>query len=182
MATPFSPAALDELKNLEVVINGERLFWEQRKTLIEKVSCRVMCGAVRLIGLALLIVAVVQLLNGEAAFAINVGMLGLIILISGLIGFRNFQNAPRRLTLDTDKLEFVDTWTGQRRTFPRTGVIEARCGKADETCAVYLVHPNGKLDLLIDQLPRDLTPHITQALNDGLRAEQKPLTPEPVGA
>lgn len=158
-------ADLETLKNLEVIIDGERLFEAQRRTLGDRITCAVLTLGTRIIGLVLLAVAVINILRADPIVALYAGSFGVLMILAGNIGLRQFQNAPRRLILDENSLRFVDSWMGVERRFPRQGCLEVQCGSTDAGCAVYLTHPDKHIELLIEGVPHEAAIKIAETIN-----------------
>lgn len=164
----FPCATVEALKNLEIVIDGERLFEEQRRTRGECAMCCVLRFGVQLSGVVLLLLAGWMALRGDYVALFYMGILGTTLLVGGLVGLRQYQNAPQRITLNDDSLIFHDTWTNDKRVFPRTDCLEVRTCK-DEGCgAIFVVQPDGQLARLVDGLPPDVVPTIVTTLNEHL--------------
>lgn len=148
---------------LEVNLDGDQLELAQNSRL-ETVMCMVVCGLTRLGGIALLLLGVwLAMAHQDYVGALNVMTFGMVMLLSGLLGLREFQNAPRRITLDTDALHFYDAWTGKHRDFQRTDCATAQY--SPENAAIYITHPNKQIDLLAEDIPEDAAPGIVDAIN-----------------
>jgi hypothetical protein len=159
----------DEIRTLEVVLDGEPMFAADHSTRFDRLFCSIMCIGLRLIGTVLLVLAGIVMYRGEGVGAMNLGMLGLVVLLAGVIGVRQYQNAPRRIILDHSGLIYTDEWTGVRRRFPRISVLEAHCGHAEGSCAVYVVHPDQHVDLLLDGITPDIAQQVSAAINQHLQ-------------
>lgn len=155
----------DAIANLQVEIDGQTLYAGQRRTRCDRITCMLVCGGTRLGGSALLVIAAWLALRDDWIGAFNTFIFGATLLIGGIIGLRQFQNAPQRLVLNAEGLTYIDTWTGTRRHFERPECVETRCGSSNEGCAIYVLHPNHGIDLLIDDLPHDVATNIVQTLN-----------------
>lgn len=160
----------EDMRNFEVLIDGEPLLEGYRRTRADRILCAVLCCGTRLLGLVLLVAAAVLIVTEDAVGALNLGVLGVVFLIGGMIGFRQFQNAPKQLVLTESSLEFNDSWTGLSRSFPRAGCLETRCGGGDEGCTIYVIHPDQRIDLLVEGLPQPVAAEIVERLNAHLCA------------
>jgi hypothetical protein len=165
MTTYIYPYAAYEAKqNLDVDLDGEHLFEVPQRSRGDRITCRVVCGLTRGLSVVLLLAAAWFALQEDMLAAFNVGMFAIILLVSGLVGLRQFQNQPRRILLNAEGLHFYDPWNGEERHFPRGACLEARCG-SECSCAVYVVHPDKEIDLLVDDLPHEVAEEIVGGLN-----------------
>jgi hypothetical protein len=170
MTPIYSTQTTDALREFQIELDGETLFNTNSRG--EHLTCMIVCGVTRLGGLAFLLLAgYLVITRGDAILALNVAMFGMVLLLSGLIGLRGFQEQPRRLILDGEALRYVDPWSGVAREFPRQGCVTVRCGETDGRCALYVLHDDNRMDLLVDNLPREIVPTMVSALNEHLCAE-----------
>ncbi|MBE0688692.1 MAG: hypothetical protein IH587_01045 [Anaerolineae bacterium] len=170
MSQSLSFEALYELDDLEVVVDGVRLFEIEQKTPSERIVCTIVCHGTRLVGSALLVLAALMIAFQQALDAFYVGIFGLTLLVGGLVGLRQFQNASRRLVLDKDKLTFLDNWNNIYREFPRSACLEVYCERDGDRCDVRVTHPNHTVNVVIEALPSEIAQQIANRLNQRLQS------------
>ncbi|MCL4247467.1 MAG: hypothetical protein KJ065_04915 [Anaerolineae bacterium] len=169
MTQSLSFAALDELRDLEITLDGERLFAAERETPAQRIACAIICHGTRIVGLALLVIAAVMILREQILDAFYTGIFGLTLLIGGLMGLRQYQNDPRRLVLDATRLAYSDPWNDIYRAFPRSACLEVYCERDGERCALHVTHPDHRADILIEGLPLDIGQQIASRINHRLQ-------------
>lgn len=168
MMKTYSLMTHEFLETLDVTLDGDRLFGDYERSRFDRILCMLICGGTRLSGLALIAVAIVLAIQDDVMGAFYVAVFGLTLFFGGLVGLRQYQNEPIRITLDTDSLIYTNPITGRRRKFPRDVCLNVRCARTDGNCAVYVMHPDSHMELLIDQLPREIVPELVEALNTHL--------------
>lgn len=170
MSAAVQQAELEETQNLEVILDGERLFpaylGPGGRLFVDAVS-----GIIRLIGLAMLTYAALLLLQNDPVLGINIGFLGAVLFFGSLVGLRETQNAARRITLDPVSLTFTDSWTGVERVLSRGSCLEAQCGQGKDGCSVYITYPDNRIELLIEGLRQTTAEEIATKLNEHLCAQ-----------
>jgi len=170
MSESLSLETLDALDDLQVVIDGERLFTTGHNTPTQQLICTIICNGTRLAGTLLLVLAALMIAWEQVLDAFYVGLFGLTLLLGALIGLRQFQNDPRRLVLDAERLSFLDSWNNIYREFPRSACLEVLCECAGEHCDLRVLHPNHTVNVVIEGLPRVIGQQIANRLNQRLRA------------
>ncbi|MCA9903213.1 MAG: hypothetical protein KC547_05095 [Anaerolineae bacterium] len=170
MSQSMSFAALDELRDLEITLDGERMFAAQHETPSQRLACAIVCYGTRIVGLALLVIAAVMILREQILDAFYIGIFGLTLLIGGLMGMRQYQNDPRRLVLDANRLAYSDPWNEIYREFPRSACLEVYCERDGDGCALHVTHPDHRAELLIAGLPPDIGQQIANRINQRLQS------------
>ncbi len=161
----YSLSTQEYLENLEVTLDGERLFADYARSRSNRWLCAILCSGIRLTGLGMLVGAAILNVRGDGFGGFYMSVCGLGLLFGGLIGLRPLQNAPVRITLNGDSLRYRDTYTGEMRSFPRDACLKVCCGRSDGICSIFVMSCDDRMELLVGDLPREIVPELVRALN-----------------